>query len=48
MLAASRDRPEGWAIALGDRRSLDGCPLAIGADPSSAAFPLAAALITPA
>ena len=39
------DTPEGWVISLGDTRSLAGCRLAIGADPSSAAFPLVAAAI---
>ena len=37
------DRPEGWVISLGRSRALSGCRLAIGADPSSAAFPLIAA-----
>jgi 3-phosphoshikimate 1-carboxyvinyltransferase len=41
------DTPEGWVISLGDKRSLLGCKLAIGADPSAAAFPLVAAVITP-
>ena len=41
------DRPEGWVIALGARRTLSGCELAIGSDPSSAAFPLVAAAIVP-
>lgn len=41
------DSPEGWIISLGDRRRLTGCELAIGADPSSAAFPLVAGAITP-
>jgi len=40
------DRPEGWAIMLGDRRRPRGTILRIGADPSSAAFPLVAAAIT--
>jgi 3-phosphoshikimate 1-carboxyvinyltransferase len=39
------DTPEGWIISLGDRRSLAGAQLTIGADPSSAAFPLVAAAI---
>ena len=39
------DRPEGWAVALGEKRRLAGCDLRIGADPSSAAFPLVAAAI---
>ena len=41
------DRPDGWAIALGGRRTLRGTALTIGADPSSAAFPLLAALLVP-
>jgi 3-phosphoshikimate 1-carboxyvinyltransferase len=41
------DSPEGWAVALGERRRLSGRELMIGADPSSAAFPLAAAAIVP-
>ncbi|MFL6751244.1 MAG: 3-phosphoshikimate 1-carboxyvinyltransferase [Sphingomicrobium sp.] len=41
------DRPEGWVISLGEQRSMSGCELAIGADPSSAAFPLVAAAIVP-
>ena len=41
------DTPEGWVIALGERRNLSGCGIAIGADPSSAAFPLLAAAIVP-
>jgi 3-phosphoshikimate 1-carboxyvinyltransferase len=41
------DTPEGWKISLGDKRSLAGCRLTIGADPSSAAFPLTAAAIVP-
>lgn len=41
------DRPEGWAVALGEKRRLTGCDLRIGADPSSAAFPLVAAAIVP-
>ena len=39
--------PDGWIISLGDARMLAGCELAIGADPSSAAFPLVAASIVP-
>ena len=39
------DRPEGWAIMLGDHRRPKGTKLLIGADPSSAAFPLVAAAI---
>jgi len=41
------DTPDGWVISLGDKRALSGCKLAIGADPSAAAFPLVAAAITP-
>ena len=41
------DTPEGWAVSLGDRRKPKGCHLTIGADPSSAAFPLVAAAIVP-
>lgn len=41
------DTPDGWVISLGEKRALSGCKLAIGADPSAAAFPLVAAAITP-
>ena len=41
------DTPEGWAVSLGERRAPRGCRLTIGADPSSAAFPLVAAAIVP-
>jgi 3-phosphoshikimate 1-carboxyvinyltransferase len=41
------DTPEGWAVSLGEKRRLSGCHLRIGADPSSAAFPLVAAAIVP-
>ena len=41
------DTPEGWIVELGQRRSLTGVELGIGADPSSAAFPLVAAAIVP-
>jgi 3-phosphoshikimate 1-carboxyvinyltransferase len=41
------DRPEGWAVTLGEKRRLAGRDLKIGADPSSAAFPLVAAAIVP-
>lgn len=41
------DTPEGWVIALGETRALAGCDIRIGADPSSAAFPLLAAAIVP-
>ena len=41
------DTPDGWAVSLGERRAPKGCNLTIGADPSSAAFPLVAAAIVP-
>ena len=41
------DTPDGWVISLGEKRVLKGCSLSIGSDPSSAAFPLAAAAICP-
>ena len=41
------DRPEGWAVGLGEKRRLSGRGLRIGADPSSAAFPLIATAIVP-
>jgi len=41
------DTPEGWAVSLGDERGLSGRDLKIGADPSSAAFPLVAAAVVP-
>ena len=41
------DTPDGWAVSLGERRAPRGCSLTIGADPSSAAFPLVAAAIVP-
>ena len=41
------DTPDGWAVSLGPRRAPRGCSLTIGADPSSAAFPLVAAAIVP-
>ena len=41
------DTPDGWVVSLGKERSLTGCQLEIGADPSSAAFPLVAAAIVP-
>ena len=41
------DTADGWVISLGAKRELTGCSLTIGADPSSAAFPLVAAAITP-
>jgi len=41
------DTPAGWIVELGQQRRLSGAMLRIGADPSSAAFPLVAAAITP-
>lgn len=41
------DTKEGWVISLGRDRKLIGCALDIGADPSSAAFPLVSAAIVP-
>jgi 3-phosphoshikimate 1-carboxyvinyltransferase len=41
------DTADGWVISLDAKRSLTGCKLKIGADPSAAAFPLVAAAITP-
>ncbi len=41
------EAPEGRIIRLGKQRALMGCEIAIGADPSSAAFPLVAAAIVP-
>jgi 3-phosphoshikimate 1-carboxyvinyltransferase len=41
------DTPDGWVVSLGKERTLTGCALSIAADPSSAAFPLAAAAILP-
>jgi len=41
------DTSEGWIVSLGEKRQLTGTELTIGADPSSAAFPLVAAAITP-
>lgn len=43
--AAVDDTPEGWAVSLRGKRQLSACDLKIGADPSSAAFPLVAAAI---
>jgi 3-phosphoshikimate 1-carboxyvinyltransferase len=39
------ETPEGQVTRLGQRRTLSGCEIKIGADPSSAAFPLVAAAI---
>ena len=44
---AVHDTPEGWIVELGQKRSLTGAELSIGADPSSAAFPLVAAVVVP-
>jgi 3-phosphoshikimate 1-carboxyvinyltransferase len=41
------DTQHGWAVRLGERRQLSPCAIMIGADPSSAAFPLVAAAIAP-
>jgi 3-phosphoshikimate 1-carboxyvinyltransferase len=41
------DTPDGWVVELGQRRHLAGRILNIGADPSSAAFPLVAAAMVP-
>ena len=41
------DTADGWAVSLGDKRSLRGCNLEIGADPSAAAFALVAAAVVP-
>ena len=41
------DTEQGWAVRLGERRALSSCEIVIGADPSSAAFPLVAATIAP-
>ena len=41
------DTADGWVISLGRERRPRACDLKIGADPSSAAFPLVAAAIVP-
>ena len=41
------DTPEGKSIRLGERRSLKAVAIDVPGDPSSAAFPIVAALITP-
>jgi 3-phosphoshikimate 1-carboxyvinyltransferase len=41
------DTPQGWAVSLGQNRTLVGCKIEIGSDPSAAAFPLVAAAIVP-
>lgn len=41
------DTPDGWVVSLGEKRALKGGEITIGADPSSAAFPLVAAAIIP-
>ncbi|MCL6741854.1 3-phosphoshikimate 1-carboxyvinyltransferase [Sphingomonas sp. RB56-2] len=43
--ASVDDGPNGWVTSLGAQRTLAACHLHIGADPSSAAFPLVAAAI---
>uniref|UniRef100_UPI0025F47F04 3-phosphoshikimate 1-carboxyvinyltransferase n=1 Tax=uncultured Brevundimonas sp. TaxID=213418 RepID=UPI0025F47F04 len=42
-----QDRGEGWTVTLEGGQALTGTAVAVPGDPSSAAFPLAAALITP-
>lgn len=44
---AVEDTPDGRRVQLGPDRALIGCDVAIGSDPSSAAFPLVAAAIVP-
>jgi 3-phosphoshikimate 1-carboxyvinyltransferase len=44
---AVEDTPDGWIISLESKRDLTGCKLTIGADPSTAAFVLVAAAVTP-
>lgn len=39
------DTESGWVTTLNDKRGLKGCAIAVGGDPSSAAFPLVAAAI---
>ena len=41
------ETPEGRRIRLGEQRSLSACEVEVPGDPSSAAFPLVAALVTP-
>lgn len=41
------DTPQGWAVSIGQNRTLVGCKIEIGSDPSAAAFPLVAAAIVP-
>lgn len=41
------DTPDGWVVSLGENRALGARDLTVGADPSSAAFPLVAAAIVP-
>lgn len=41
------ESPQGCTIRLGEQRALTGCDIAIGSDPSSAAFPLVAGAIVP-
>ena len=42
-----QDRGQGWTVTLEGGQALTGTVVAVPGDPSSAAFPLAAALITP-
>ena len=44
---ALEDTPAGWVISLGKERQLRPADIQIAADPSSAAFPLVAAVIAP-
>ncbi len=44
---AMSESSQGRTIRLGEQRALTGCDIAIGSDPSSAAFPLVAAAIIP-
>jgi 3-phosphoshikimate 1-carboxyvinyltransferase len=41
------DTPDGWIVSPGEKRRPTGAELSIGADPSSAAFPMVAAAIVP-
>lgn len=44
---ATEDSPQGRVVRLGERRALRGTSVSVPGDPSSAAFPIVAALITP-
>lgn len=46
-IASVDDTPDGWVIALDKNRKLRGGRVAIGADPSAAAFPLVGAALVP-